>query len=836
MKKFMIFGAAIVLVLGIILMSGVRAADAFDVIFYDEDGTTVLKRIPLTQVPASPDLHYIDWKQLNNVPDYNNGGIGSDKTGATKVILSWKQRGGADTRYVLSYNAARANQFSNATRVAPLVFLSGNDVHLVPLKTYPMADFEEIRTGTIVVDGHTDTVGSMVNSTTRQPVEANDLSVDTNATGGQRTTQGLYSRLKAGGMNGVIHGCYTSRQALDSVRGAGDRANSTILSLINATQWSAERNPDLVQIVYDSAGFRSAHAAGRIPIMQAIESAYSLTEENAEELLEQYYDLGIRLLSFTHNPNSNLAAGNQMSYTGGTAAQGGNFTIRGVGMTPLGKKVLEKMDKLGMAFDISHTDDQTVRDALSISKNPIAGSHSGSRGEYDHVRNLWDPEIVAMAQGGGVIFQNYYGDYMSDPRGVYEVVNQMEYIIDLLEKPVAQGGAGFAKGKGIEYIGIGTDYDGGTNTADVNDASFFYRTTRELLARDYTAADIRKIYHENAFRFFDEVQGNATIKHDGTAVITSPMVSGKALVRGVNYARIDTRKPEFSANVTGATSGRVIVDGIVYPSTLSGGKLSASLENTPLQEIAHVVTFEATDSNGKVTRNTNIFFIEVGVPVIHKIEFRYPDGKALAKAAYVDDGKSLVAMGMTMPPSELPNGRLVNNWSHFWSGQVYEKSDAFFSTTAITESYRFLAKDIVNVLDSLAQNDVKVEVRQDSNGKVIVKITDSRLKTGDLIFIDFIPQDETKLAVKCGLMFFTDKSITIPDVYNDQFEDGVKYVAIYKYAENESIFGSSQFDDTRGKVFEYKEDKHSDDDRFGCNAGYPLALAVVSLLLWNRRK
>lgn len=664
MKKFKFLSAIFLLILSLTLLPAIAAAAPATVKFYDTDNVSLLKTLPTVAHPAGG--YYIDWKQLNNVPDYSND--------RATVILTWAKKG-EDTRCVLSNYAARGSFDVSLNRSDLIVLKADETLELIPLKKELKTVFDDLAYNSQTVDTHTDSPGRMLSGDWR-PAPVNDLANESDRT---NTAQGLYPYMKLGGSRGVLHAAFTANYPAEDIsRGAGDRANSRILALLNATHWSAERNPSTVQLVTTTAGFSSALASGRIGIMQSIESCYSLTEENYEQLLEQYYDIGVRVLSFTWNPNSYLAAGNEMKFSDVDGITGPTST----GMTELGKKALAKMDQLGMVYDVSHTDDQTIRDALKAGKNPIIGSHSGARKVFDHVRNIWDPEIVAMAQKGGVIFQNFYGDFIEDPRGMYEIVNQIDYMVKLLEKPVADGGAGFAKGKGVEYIGMGTDFDGGTNNADANDARYVFRLSKELLARGYTAAEIRKILYENAFRVIDKVQGNASLSYrqGGTATITAATASGKLLGKGVSYAQLSTRAPVFTATVAGAKSARVIVDGIVYPSTLTGGTLTASLADTPLQENFHVVTFEAKDNNGKVTRNTYIFDV-ADAPLIHKVEFMYKDGKTPIKTVYVNNGAAIT-------PADIPTetkGKAITGWTVYWTEQPFN------TATALTRSYRLVS-------------------------------------------------------------------------------------------------------------------------------------------------
>ncbi len=77
------------------------------------------------------------------------------------------------------------------------------------------------------------------------------------------------------------------------------------------------------------------------------------------------------------------------------------------GLTDFGKEVVREMNRLGMMVDISHVSDKTFYDALEVSKAPLIASHSSCRALCNHVRDMTDDMIKALAAKGGVIQINY---------------------------------------------------------------------------------------------------------------------------------------------------------------------------------------------------------------------------------------------------------------------------------------------------------------------------------------------------------------------------------------------------------------------------------------------
>ena len=62
---------------------------------------------------------------------------------------------------------------------------------------------------------------------------------------------------------------------------------------------------------------------------------------------------------------------------------------------------------------------------------------------------------------------------------------------------------------GIDYVGIGSDFDGGGGLDGVADVSEFPNITAEMLKRGYTEDEIFKVWGGNFFRVFKAVEKKA---------------------------------------------------------------------------------------------------------------------------------------------------------------------------------------------------------------------------------------------------------------------------------------------------------------------------------------
>lgn len=200
--------------------------------------------------------------------------------------------------------------------------------------------------------------------------------------------------------------------------------------------------------------------------------------------LQEFYDLGARYMTITWNYNSNWAV----------SARDAESKTRG--LTDFGKQVIRMMDSLGIIIDVSHTGVKTIEDILSVTKNPIIASHSGVWKLNNHYRNLTDAQIVSIAKSGGLIGVVFYKSFLSRSNDVTieTVIQHIDYIKKLV---------------GINFIALGSDFDGGITTpVGLEDVSKFPNLTYELLKHGYTIPEVKQILGGNFLRVFNEVCGN----------------------------------------------------------------------------------------------------------------------------------------------------------------------------------------------------------------------------------------------------------------------------------------------------------------------------------------
>ena len=212
----------------------------------------------------------------------------------------------------------------------------------------------------------------------------------------------------------------------------------------------------------------STPVRGRAPVgaMLSIEGLHDL--EGKAENLERLHAAGFRMASLTHFFDDELA--------------GSMHGIAKGGVTPFGRGIVRRMEALGMIVDVAHCSHACVADLIAMARRPLVSSHGGVQATCKVNRNLTDDEIRGIARTGGVIGVGYWDAAVCDtsPRAAAKA---MRHIRDLV---------------GIEYVGLGSDFDGSTTTRF--DTSQLVQITQAMLDEGFSDDDVRAAMGGNALR------------------------------------------------------------------------------------------------------------------------------------------------------------------------------------------------------------------------------------------------------------------------------------------------------------------------------------------------
>ncbi len=217
----------------------------------------------------------------------------------------------------------------------------------------------------------------------------------------------------------------------------------------------------------------------KIGALLAIEGGNSIFDISA---LRIFYYLGVRLVTLTWNNNNQLATGinNQKQKSPS-------------GLTKLGKKIVNKMNKLKMIIDVSHLSLESFWDVIDLSQRPVVASHSNARSICNHPRNLSDHQIKALANKKGLIGINFFPAFLnnSGQAAISDILRHIDYIREKV---------------GITHIGLGTDYDGINNTPKgLSDIGKLPKLKKALSHHSYNQKDIQAIFQNNWLNLLREV-------------------------------------------------------------------------------------------------------------------------------------------------------------------------------------------------------------------------------------------------------------------------------------------------------------------------------------------
>ena len=269
--------------------------------------------------------------------------------------------------------------------------------------------------------------------------------------------------------------------------------------------------PDVFEQARTAGDIERIRKEGKIASLIGVEGGHSI--ENSIENLRRLHTLGAGYMTLTHSDTLGWAD---------SATDKGEHQ----GLSPFGEEVVREMNRLGMLVDLSHVSDETMKDAIRVSKAPVIYSHSSARAIADHPRNVPDDVLALVKENGGVVMVNFFSGFVV-PGSAAKMRQMFAKIRELRAKfpeeadyqrerkrweatnPIDAGTIHdvvdhidhIVKVAGIDHVGIGSDFDGiSTCPKQLEDVSTYPLITQELLNRGYKADDIGKIMSGNILR------------------------------------------------------------------------------------------------------------------------------------------------------------------------------------------------------------------------------------------------------------------------------------------------------------------------------------------------
>ena len=370
--------------------------------------------------------------------------------------------------------------------------------------------YKSLHRKAIVIDTHNDVLSSAT---------MNGLSIEDDLTGKRHSD---INRFKKGGIDIQVFSVFCDeRFGKDTAFKYANREIDSLYAIVG-------RNPATMMMVTNPVQLQQAINESKLGCMVGVEGGHMI--EDKVSYLDSFYKKGVRYMTLTWNNSTSWA-------TSALDETRKKDSLPHKGLTPFGKEVVQRMNKMGMIVDISHVGEQTFWDAINTTTKPVIASHSCSHTLCPVFRNLKDDQLKAIAKNGGVVHLNFYSGFldssfqrraaafngahkkeMDSLKNIkwvnYEIeewllskypseaenlrpplsllIDHIDYIVRLI---------------GIDHVGLGSDFDGISSAPkELRDVTAMPLITKALLKRGYSEIDIKKILGENFIRVFKAAQ------------------------------------------------------------------------------------------------------------------------------------------------------------------------------------------------------------------------------------------------------------------------------------------------------------------------------------------
>ncbi|HXC75327.1 MAG TPA: dipeptidase [Sphingomicrobium sp.] len=292
----------------------------------------------------------------------------------------------------------------------------------------------------------------------------------------------------------------------------GDAAIRETLQQIDIVRRMIDAYPNDLELAATADDVVRIHKKGKIASLIGVEGGRQMGGSLAA--LRQYYNLGARYMTLTHNQTTEWAdsATDDPKYGG---------------LSPFGVTVVQEMNRMGMLVDLSHVSADTMKDAIAASKAPVIFSHSSARAIGGHPRDVPDDVLELLPANGGVVMVNFVPSFLS--REVWDwsaakdaeearlkaihraskadVASGLKAWVAAHPAPVVTAAdvanhiEHIVKVAGYDHVGIGGDMDGIDATpADLKGVQDYPNLFAEVIRRGWSDENLAKLAGGNVLR------------------------------------------------------------------------------------------------------------------------------------------------------------------------------------------------------------------------------------------------------------------------------------------------------------------------------------------------
>jgi membrane dipeptidase len=234
----------------------------------------------------------------------------------------------------------------------------------------------------------------------------------------------------------------------------------------------------------------SARARGVPAVVLGVEGADAVADD--VDRIDAWHERGVRVLVLVHLRDNALGTTclPWQRYAGPVPVR----RAASPGLTLLGTRVVERMNRLGMLVDLAHADRATLLGVVDMATAPVVSSHTGARAVQDFARYLADDELRAVASTGGVVGLWPYRARRVGVHTIDDLIAHARHIADTI---------------GPEHLAIGTDMNGVPAVmAGYEGEADLPKLTAALLDGGFDDREVEGILGANALRVLGRVEAH----------------------------------------------------------------------------------------------------------------------------------------------------------------------------------------------------------------------------------------------------------------------------------------------------------------------------------------
>jgi membrane dipeptidase len=281
-----------------------------------------------------------------------------------------------------------------------------------------------------------------------------------------------------------------------------DRPYESAVAKLDALQAEVEESDGRIEVVSSPAELQACIERDVYAIVPSLEGASPVQGELAR--IEELYERGVRVLGLTWNEPNELAVGTDAG-------------VDDVGLSDVGAEAVALMNDLGIVVDLAHASRRTFTDVSAITRAPLFVSHSNAKTVHEHVRNLDDDQLGAVALSGGAVGVNFYSSFIGvRPVTVDQVIDHIDYLMQTLGEDGVMLGPDFIDYAHEELMleaarhpnlyDEDPQYPAGAETV-----RSMQNVIAAMAARGRDSAAIDKVALGNFLRLFSETQAIASV-------------------------------------------------------------------------------------------------------------------------------------------------------------------------------------------------------------------------------------------------------------------------------------------------------------------------------------